>query len=488
MPVLELPPWNRPHTVTEPPSAKRWKWNPSTVSWIGFLLFSLIVSAIGLLGSSQIAALLEEEMVLHGADHNRAVFRRVLPQIQALIADSTDARRVLADFPAQFAAAETLSMSIFLVDRPSDRIIAHSEQAMPAEGLPLAPLLEDVPAWMRLLPGEADDAGRAMAATSLHQTPVLLYRAALFPASTGADATPPDYARDWDLVVETEMADVAGTTAAMHRRVQLLLLTTDLLIILFGFFALRHVGRQYERTLEQQLAARSAELEDSHAEVLRQTTLATIGRTTSVLAHEMRNPLAAIKLSLSSLDRADYLSERDRRRVALVLRETDRLDELLSDTLDHVRPIKRSPQPLPLYPIVQRVVELLTPVAHERDISLHHGDCPQCPPLRVDADQLQQALLNLVKNAIEAAPDGTGVSIVCTDYQQGWRLSVSNPGTTISSADQARLFDAFFTTKPKGTGLGLFLVKRVLAEHGGSVSVHSDAEHGTTMTLTLPPQ
>lgn len=476
--------------MTKPPSPPRWNWNPSTVSWIGFLLFSLIVSAIGLLGSRQIAVLLEEEMVLHGADHNRAVLQRILPQVQALIAASPDAATVLAEFPQEFAAAETLSMSIFLVNRSSDRIIVHTEEAMPPDGLPLAPLLEDAPARMRFLPGESDEEGQAMAATSLHQTPVLLYRAPIFTDQSKAGSNPasPDYARDWDLVVETEMADVTSTTATMHRRVQLLLLTTDLLIILFGFFALRHVGRQYERTLEQQLAARTAELEASHAEVLRQTTLATIGRTTSVLAHEMRNPLAAIKLSLSSLDRADYLSDRDHRRVALVLRETDRLDGLLSGTLDHVRPIKRSPDPLPLQPIMEQVTDLLTPVAAERDIRLNHDGCPQCPPLRVDADQLQQALLNLVKNAIEASPEGGTVAINGKPCREGWQLSVCNQGEPITSAEQARIFDAFFTTKPKGTGLGLFLVKRVLAEHGGEISVSSDADHGTIMTLTLPPQ
>jgi len=470
--------------VIEPLHPKRWHWNPSTVSWIGFVVFSLIVAAIGLLGSRQIAALLQEEMVLHGADHNRAVFQRILPQIRSLIDHNTDPAVVLQAFAPKFAAAETLSMSIFLVDRSRERIIVHTEQAVPAAGLPLAPLLQHVPAWMKLLPGDGDDnGGQALAATSLHQTPVLLYRAPLFEPDTG-----PAYAREWDLVVETEMADVAVTSAMMHRRVQLLLLSTDLLIILFGFVALRRVGRQYERKLERQLKARTTQLQESHAEVLRQTTLATIGRTTSVLAHEMRNPLAAIKLSLSSLDRADYLTGRDRRRVALVLRETDRLDALLSETLDHVRPIRRSPQPLPLDPIIDQVVELLAPVAAEHTIQFQRRQCPHCAALRVDPNQMQQALLNLIKNAIEASPDDGSVRIDASPCDGGWRVMIGNHGAAISEADQTRIFDAFFTTRPKGTGLGLFLVKRVVTEHGGDVSVNSDEQRGTTVTLTLPQQ
>jgi len=456
------------------PIFKQLRWNSTTVSWAGFVLFSLMVLAIGLWGSRQMAALLEQEMVLHGVDHNRAVFQRILPQMRALIAQNPDPAQTLAKFPREFAAAETLSMSILLVKRNNDRIIAHTGQSIVADGRPLAALLGDTV----VIPTPGDNhAGQAMAATSPNHTPLLLYRAAIIDQG---------YASDWDLMVETEMADVAGTSALMHQRVRLLLLATGLMIILFGFFTLRRIGRQYERGLERQLAVRTAELKASHTQILRQTTLATIGQTTSVLTHEMRNPLAAIKLSLSSLDQADYLSERDHRRVSLVLRETDRLDDMLSRTLDHVRPIRRSGQPTRLDGIIDRVVELLTPVAGERGLKIERLDCPRCPPLRVDADQLQQALLNLVKNAIEASPTGATIHIDSEARAGGWRLAIRNRGAPIAPADQERIFDAFFTTRPKGTGLGLFLVRRVITEHGGEVSVSSTAEQGTTVTLTVP--
>ena len=455
------------------------RWNPTTVSWVGFLLFSLVVSAIGLWGNRQIGVLLEEEMTLHGVDHNRAVFRSILPQMQALIERNPEPAQALAEFPREFAAAETLSMSIFLVDRRHARIIAHTEQRIPADGLPLASLLREPHATRQRGSGGLEPGGvQVMAASSLHDTPVLLYLAPI---------TDRGYAQDWDLVVETEMADFTGASATMQQRVRLLLLTTDLMIILFGFFALRRVGRQYERGLERQLAVRTTELEASHAKVLRQTTLATIGQTTSVLAHEMRNPLAAIKLSLSSLDQAEYLTERDHRRVALVLRETDRLDDLLSETLDHVRPIRRAVDALPVDGIIDKVIELQAPVAGELGLRIERNRCPQCPLLRVDAHQLQQALLNLVKNAIEASPTGEAIHIDAEARAGGWQLTINNRGKPIAPADRERIFDAFFTTRPKGTGLGLFLVKRVATEHGGEVLVSSDEEHGTTITLTVPP-
>jgi len=274
----------------------------------------------------------------------------------------------------------------------------------------------------------------------------------------------------------------------MQHRVRWLLLTTTLLIILFGFISLRRVGRRYEVTLEKRLAKRTAELEASHAQILRQTTLATIGRTTSVLAHEMRNPLAAIKLSLSSLARADYLTERDHRRVSLVLRETDRLDDLLSQTLDHVRPIRRADEPVAVDGIVDQVMELMMPVAGEKGLTIERRRCPECPALRVDPNQLQQALLNLVKNAIEASPSAAAVTIEVGELDGGWRLAVHNSGTPIAADDLDHIFDAFFTTRPKGTGLGLFLVKRVVTEHGGKVSVSSDAGHGTRIELTIPAE
>jgi len=468
--------------MTRSLTLKHLHWNPATVSWVGFLLFSLVVSAIGLWGSQQIAALLKEEMVLHGADHNRAVFQRILPQVRASLHAHSDPDTVLAAFPKTFASAETMSMSLFLIDRRRDRILAHTEQPIPPEGLPLAPLLQDNPDWLTLFPEDDAGGGEALAATSLHDTQVLWYRAPI--AAIGSE---PAYARDWDLVVETEMGDVAMTSNMMQHRVRWLLLTTTLLIILFGFISLRRVGRRYEVSLEKRLAKRTAELETSHAQNLRQTTLATIGRTTSVLAHEMRNPLAAIKLSLSSLARADYLSERDHRRVALVLSETDRLDDLLSQTLDHVRPIRRADEPVAIDGIVDRVMELMAPVAADKGLTIERRRCPECPVLRVDPNQLQQALLNLVKNAIEASPAGETVAIDAQEYDAGWQLAVQNQGEPIAAQDLNHIFEAFFTTRPKGTGLGLFLVKRVVTEHGGTVSVDSARGEGTRIMLTLPP-
>ena len=97
------------------------------MSWVGFLLFTLVVSAIGLWGSQRIAALLKEEMVLHGAGHNRAVFQWILPKVRVLLQANADPDAVLAAFPKAFASAETMSMSLFLVDRRRERILVHTE-------------------------------------------------------------------------------------------------------------------------------------------------------------------------------------------------------------------------------------------------------------------------------------------------------------------------------------------------------------------------
>ncbi len=455
------------HWLQKPRFLRKLQWSPTTVSWVGFLVFSLVVLAIGLWGSQRIARLLEQEMILHGVDHNRAVFARILPPLQALLNRHSVPAEALADFARTFAAAETLSMSLFLVDRRENRILARSGHERPASGQPLITPSAQPPRL--LLPQEDPYQGVALARRAPQGTQLLWYRAPLpedFPA----------YARHWDLVVETEMVDVAKTSALMQGRVKWLLLITDLLIILLGFFALRRVGRFYEQTLEAQLAARTAELEASHREMLRQTTLAAIGQTTSILAHEMRNPLAAIKLSLSSLHQADYLRARDRRRVDLVLRETDRLNDLLDQTLDQVRPIRRSKQPVPVNALLTQVAELLLPVAERNRQRIQVQPCLHCPPLRVDADQLQQALLNLLKNALAFSAPGETIQLAAAPWDSGWQLQVCNPGEPIPESQRERIFDAFFSTRPKGTGLGLFLVKRVAMEHGGAVTLRQDGK------------
>ncbi|RLJ20496.1 hypothetical protein DJ031_05595 [bacterium endosymbiont of Escarpia laminata] len=264
------------------------------------------------------------------------------------------------------------------------------------------------------------------------------------------------------------------------------MLLTYVLITLLGYYAMRRIGRTYERRLESQVRDRTQALEAAHEEVLLKTRLATIGQMASVLTHEMRNPLASIKLALSGLRGSASLEDREHRRVDLVLGEVDRLDGLLSETLDYVRPVRLSAKPVDMNRLLSKVLKQQEPLLGEKGILLKHEGCSECTAMRVDETQIHQVLLNLIKNAIEASPQGGEVGTSLRHEGNELIFEITNGGEPLSEEVMGRAFEPFFTTKPKGTGLGLGLVKRVVEEHGGRVTLASNVGIGTRLTLTFP--
>jgi signal transduction histidine kinase len=455
------------------------QWKPAAVSWIGFLVVSIIVAGVGLVGSRYVTGFLQEQFILHGVEHNQDVAYRMYSVLRELLASGLSTDEALTRFQAITSEAEHFGMSIFLVEMPSQRVVIHSDPRIAADKPRLTELIQPPIYRHDELSTEADPWQGGIAATSSEQIPALFY---LLPL--GNDM--PGAVRGWVLAVQTDIADLLTSVDRFRGHMNLILLGTSTLIASLGFIALRRVGRFYERFLERRLNERTEELRTAHAQLLQKATLAAIGQTASTLAHEMRNPLAAIKLALSGLFSAGYLQERERRRVELVLREVDRLDELLSQTLDYVRPVKLSSKPLLLDPLVDDVLDLVDPLLKEHNLQVQRTPCPQCPGVRLDVNQMQQALLNLFKNAIEASPTGGQITLSVRQQADRLVLEMLNAGPPIAADDLKRVFDPFFTTKPKGSGLGLALVKRVLDEHQGDVVIESSAESGIRTTLSLP--
>jgi len=264
------------------------------------------------------------------------------------------------------------------------------------------------------------------------------------------------------------------------------LLLTFILITILGFYAMRIIGRTYERRLESLVQERTQALKAAHDDVLHKTKLATIGQTAAVLTHEMRNPLASIKLALSDLRDLITIEDREYRRLDLVLGEVNRLDSLLSETLDYVRPVNLSVKPVDLDRLFTQVLKQQEPLMDEKRLQLKYDGCSECTAMRVDEAQIHQVMLNLIKNAIEGSPQGGKIGASVRREGNGLIIEVTNEGEAMDEEAQQRAFEPFFTTKPKGTGLGLGLVKRVVEEHGGSVTLVSKVGIGTQLTLHFP--
>ncbi len=217
--------------------------------------------------------------------------------------------------------------------------------------------------------------------------------------------------------------------------------------------------------------------------------LATIGKLSAVVAHEIRNPLATISASAQMLSMATGLSGEDRRVLDIVVREADRLNLWITELLDYTRPRKGEVVDVDLTELVEQCLEL---VRADPAAARVHFTADVEPGLHVhgDAHRLHRVLLNLGKNALEAMPDGGWIRFQCwseTTERRRWAvLAVVDNGFGIAPEDRERVFDAFFTTKPQGTGLGLATVVQIVEEHGGTVTFTSEPNVRTEFRIHLP--
>jgi signal transduction histidine kinase len=216
-----------------------------------------------------------------------------------------------------------------------------------------------------------------------------------------------------------------------------------------------------------------------------------IARLAGALAHEIKNPLSTIRLNMELLaeDFADSDSPRDKRalkKISIVERECVRLQHLLDDFLRFakVRPLR--PVNADLNREVQRVIDFFRPQAQEAKIEIVCYLDPNLPAVRLDTEAFHGALLNLLLNAQQAMPDGGQLvaRTKCLDGQVS--LDLIDTGLGIEPKTIEHIFDAFYSTKPGGSGLGLPTARKVIESHGGTIAVDSELGKGTKFTITLP--
>jgi signal transduction histidine kinase len=224
--------------------------------------------------------------------------------------------------------------------------------------------------------------------------------------------------------------------------------------------------------------------------------LAAVGTMTAGLSHEIRNPLNAAALQLSVLERRLQRLPRDVQPpllepLTVVKDEIRRLDHILEDFLQFARPREFVPRAVDVATVVNRVVDLLAGEADRRGIRLERRLEP-VPPVAGDEERLRQVLVNLGLNALEAVKDGGLVRV-------GSRLSeppedspvveivVDDDGPGVPEESRDRIFEPFFTSKAKGSGLGLSIVHAIVTQHAGRIWVEASPEGGSRFVVSLPP-
>ena len=230
-------------------------------------------------------------------------------------------------------------------------------------------------------------------------------------------------------------------------------------------------------------------------EILRMDRLVSLGKLSSGIAHELRNPLAGIKTTAQAL--GEELTEEDPRREYLqrITKEIDRLNELLKTFFSFAKPQRLNLTPCHVRDIINEIIPFLIKEIADKGIRFEEKYDPHLPRIKADKTQMHQVFLNLFLNAIQAMPEGgelkIGVSSFVSAGGDGSRQNfikavVSDTGKGIPPHMVGQIFDPFFTTKPKGIGLGLSIAHQIINKHGGTIKAESEWEKGTSFVITLP--
>ena len=228
--------------------------------------------------------------------------------------------------------------------------------------------------------------------------------------------------------------------------------------------------------------------------------LAALGRFTSSVAHEIRNPLTGIASGVDYVTRSLALDQPQREHLDFIQREVRRLDRVLQDLFDITHPRELRFLVAPVETTVKRSIQCVEALMAERGVTAELEIEPRTPPVRHDADQLQQVLINLLKNAAEASPAGVGVRVHVGLSTRGTApagtaeapvpaavaIRIEDRGGGIAPEHLKTVFEPFFTTKQGGSGLGLYISHDIVKRHGGHIAIHSEPGRGATFVVELP--
>lgn len=220
-------------------------------------------------------------------------------------------------------------------------------------------------------------------------------------------------------------------------------------------------------------------------ETIRLDRLASLGRLAAGISHEIRNPLTGVTLLLDDLHDRAALAREDREMLGRAMAEIERVERLVASLLSFASPPQAEFRMGRLDETVQEVALLLKRSCRRQQIELI-TDCRRLEPFPFDPDKIRQAVLNLLKNALEAMPDGGRLTLSLQEEEQQAVLRVADTGSGIAEADLPLLFEPFFTRKGAGTGLGLSITRRIIEEHGGSIVAENRSAGGACFTVRLP--
>lgn len=244
-----------------------------------------------------------------------------------------------------------------------------------------------------------------------------------------------------------------------------------------GEFAIAGICRDITERIEAEKRIRESER------------LAHIGKLTTSLAHEIRNPLSSVKMNSQIILKNMKFQGNDKRRMEIIVNEISRLERILDEMLDFARPIKLNLQSISIHHIIDSCLEVLDAKILEKEIKVKKFYEDGLPEIFADPEKMEQVVINILLNAIEALPEGGNIEIstkLLRTEKGTIKLEISDDGPGMDPEDLPYIFDPFFSNKKKGTGLGLSNVKKIIEAHGGKVGVTLRKPRGIQISLTVP--
>ncbi len=277
--------------------------------------------------------------------------------------------------------------------------------------------------------------------------------------------------------------DISGDLAQIAKSRMIILLTLAVIMGLL-FIVLRQIVKQAEVIQER----RQEEQRELEGQLHQAERLAALGEMTAGVAHEVRNPLGIISSTAELLQERLVQYEPQNRLAQIIVEEANRLNEKVTEFLDFARPRVPNLRSCDLEGVLNRSLEFLQPEIERRGITVTRYYQLNSRALSADLDLLHQAFLNILLNAIQAMPHG-GQLVVSTKVGpqgRGGEICFEDTGEGIDLDTQKKIFNPFFTTKERGSGLGLPIVKSIIESHQGSIKIDSTVGKGTAVTLSLP--
>jgi len=271
-------------------------------------------------------------------------------------------------------------------------------------------------------------------------------------------------------------------------------LTGDMAVVGTGRLdhPIRATSRDEIGDLARAFAGMTQQLQRAQAQLVQSGKLASIGEMAAAVAHGMRNPLASLRAS-AQLARRNPESPAAREQLDAIIEEVDRLDRRISHLLSFARPAPYRPLVERLPQLVEGLLPSFTELLRERQIELRMALPPELPEVRVDPMQLEQAIVEIVSNAIDAMPNGGALMVSGREERAGASgigrqvlLEIRDTGRGIAPEVISQVCEPFFTTRSEGTGLGLAIAKRYVEQNGGALELESTLGEGTTVRLHLP--